>query len=687
MSHPLQQAAHMNKPRIIDKQTQKHIDRFLKGKDAWNEWAEDMLTKRATSEAEKPWKLKDGFDSFNRNRIMSAESDRPEIQDWLDEAYVDFSQLYFQVEKKLYNILESEEFPNIKHTSNIPVIIPNTTVNFSNFTFPHDITFNKTLFQIPVHFRETLFQGHVVFIEAKFKQATIFCNAQFKNIADFSKTQFQRYANFHSTRFFSQVIFTATEFSDITIFDLVQFADIVTFIKAKFKTPAHFKMTKFQGTTNFKYTTFEKSADFTQAKFIGPAHFNNTEFKNHAVFIDTQFSASASFIQAQFSDVATFISAQFQGKAKFMSSRFFGPAYFREVSFHTEVSFHNTIFKNKAIFKETKFTGPAEFNEIEFEDLVDFNAAHLSGLVNFNKAKFHTWALFRKTLFQDSLLFEGASSQGIIDFSDAIFSSFIPDFTLTDYSKPLKLDGAQIHNVVHNKPKFDLPSEDPRPWGLKWISIASNRETTFHYRQIKKIAIEEHDHLLELTAFIGEMKSRRFWIDKPFSLKQGAISFWLGLCYGGLCNWGLSVFRPLLFSFLLLISCTVAYEKIADRTNCHNNIQLSVTEAAFTISLKNSLLFINLNNPQKLHRSFACLYGRTPLYGNSSQYDLLPFTFSSKGDYNLSYKEQTFPGQKLTRFAPNIPFPVSLLSVFQSILSLILIFLCGLGLRNKFRIK
>lgn len=81
MSEPKTPASQETKPvREIDEQTQKHIDRFLQGKDVWNKWANEMLTRKAELEKSGKWKVGYERDELNRKKTSSADHSIPEIQ-------------------------------------------------------------------------------------------------------------------------------------------------------------------------------------------------------------------------------------------------------------------------------------------------------------------------------------------------------------------------------------------------------------------------------------------------------------------------------------------------------------------------------------------------------------------------------------------------------------------------------
>ena len=69
------------------------VELFLKGREAWNAWAEGLLAERKALEAAGTWK------SRRRNCPWRREKgENPETQAWLDKAFADFSRCLFLVQ-------------------------------------------------------------------------------------------------------------------------------------------------------------------------------------------------------------------------------------------------------------------------------------------------------------------------------------------------------------------------------------------------------------------------------------------------------------------------------------------------------------------------------------------------------------------------------------------------------------
>ncbi len=182
------------------------------------------------------------------------------------------------------------------------------------------------------------------------------------------------------------------------------------------------------------------------------------------------------------------------------------------------------------------------------------------------------------------------------------------------------------------------------------------------WRALKRLAVQGHDHERELIFFAAEIKSQRGIQDKAFPnpanyfdnepVWPGGTRYWFGYLYQYSSDFGRSVMRPL---FWLLIFGFLFYwvylgysidPKHQETTPCDHS------EAAIYLSVRSASPFLPATGySENLNRSYACLYGR-----------------------NSDGKE-------------NIPNAIVFISIFQTILSTILIFLLLLALRNHFRIK
>lgn len=178
--------------------------------------------------------------------------------------------------------------------------------------------------------------------------------------------------------------------------------------------------------------------------------------------------------------------------------------------------------------------------------------------------------------------------------------------------------------------------DDPRPWWLSRLGIAHSNESTSRFRKLKGYAVENHDHIAELNFFADEVRTRRFWQDKPSSGM-----FWLGLAYEAVADFGRSAWRPFILLTATWLVFSAAYFSLSHRA--YYGCPTSVSDAAL-VSFSNSTVFAASAGATQKARE--CLYG---------------------------------PDHE--------PKSVAVAQTVQRIVSAVLIFFILLALRNKFRVK
>lgn len=432
----------------------------------------------------------------------------------------------------------------------------------------------------------------------------------------------------------------------------VTFPGEVSFEKTEFLVNVDFSDSAFEENTSFLNCKFHKKTDFSEAKFKGRTDFNRSSFRDTTLFEKAIFKEKAHFFEVQFYNPTFWGNAKFNNTVTFENSRFSAQAVFYKTEYIDRTYFKNIVFVESVIFKESVFN-----------NIVDFSGSVFQHGADFTGVSFIQESLFRRSHFYKELNMRGVNTDKICDFSDSSFSRFIPDFSLMDAITDLRLDRVKILETIRSKQDFEI--DDPRPWPFRHIAIAPEIDATIKYRSLKKIANENHDHLVELNMFIDEMRARRFWYDKPFSLKDGAGRFWWGLIYGWISDYGRSMFRPLLgWAVCLFIFAAIAFSQArveainVCRTTGDNPIQ-----AAFSISSFYSLPFISLKNTDTIKKDYVCLYGSKKLNKTTNNRDVRNVMI------------------------PNLSRWFSFWSLINSVLSGAFIFLFLLAIRNQFKIK
>ena len=239
------------------------------------------------------------------------------------------------------------------------------------------------------------------------------------------------------------------------------------------------------------------------------------------------------------------------------------------------------------------------------------------------------------------------------------------------------------------------------PYLLRGMKMGGNRDIAARYRRLRQFAADTGDYEREREFFAQELRSRRFWIDRPFG--HGLGRFWLGWIYGGLSDFGRSLGRPLLtwaltlplfaLAYLTLrrgvsfaepsdpavnaapafpawpgepnVSAILAWSGDVGRwllsllttlfagSGCIEGDSGAIPEAFF-LALKNSFFFLGWESQEAARRVYACLYGT----------------------------ESGAAGQ-LAR----VPLSVSTLAIAQNLISAFLLFLVLIAFRNALKTR
>lgn len=324
---------------------QRDIDRWKKGKDHWNEWAEGHLRARKALEDEGKWALDHTGGGAN------AETKR-----WTDSASVDFSENVFE---------ETAGFPDF--------LFP-WTANFYKATFKKGVWFKGVTFPGKVHFEGATFNGNTFFGDATFKGEAAFNGATFKSEARFERAAFQGRAQFNAVAFNGDGFFNW----------------------ATFEQDAHFSGVTFEQDAEFDEATFKKGVLFNAKAFSGPASFCGATFKGVASFSGKTFSNSARFERATFEEVS-FERATFKAhalfdwvtfsEASFREATFSNVAMFSKCTFDENTNFDHAVFEAGASFNSSKSNGPFSLADARFDRVPDFTGAQLGRVLRLDNVR------------------------------------------------------------------------------------------------------------------------------------------------------------------------------------------------------------------------------------------------------------------------------------------------------------
>lgn len=394
---------------------------------------------------------------------------------------------------------------------------------------------------------------------------------------------------------------------------------------------------------NFSELCFLREADFDFFVFPGDAHFNGAHFGNEsgslrvgASFRGVKFNSGATFSNVTFWEIAWFEGADFSDSASFAHAEFNGPGWFHDATFADSVFFNGAKFEASAVFEGV------DFSSTKYG--VNFEHASFAGPVTFNTVNFQL-ASFR------AIKSERSFSLG------AAFRA-TPDFREASFHEPPQLDEAAITPSLTRR---HVEGDRRRP-PLDWAKHAPDKYEHAKFRALRGMADQGNDHTSALRFNANEIAARRFWVDEPFG--RNASRFWLGWLYQLVSDYGRSILRPLIGLFAVVATFAALFYAGAQPDDpktpwtraCHESVDRAelklqptdkVTEA-ISLSIRNALIF---DRSDTSRRTYGCLYGLVD-NGRSGA----------------------------------IPTWVGKLSLLESLLSAIFLFLIGLALRNMFRL-
>lgn len=426
----------------------------------------------------------------------------------------------------------------------------------------------------------------------------------------------------------------------------------------------YFDDSKWCSNTNFRGFQFHTQVSFLRSRFVGDrARMEYVDFSN------VVFHAEVGFVDATFTDVSViFENTIFQGhtdfshaafkrrhltfaNAKFLGDLSFESAKCRDcttsfagVEFRGGAIFNYTAFSRSVDFSEAIFTGSQTlFEEIACDRLfANFAGAEFSARVNrfrhlkfskvdFRRAAFARNVVFRDVRFQGRCDLENADFREVLNFINCTFE-LVPDFNFVTFKQPPHLATMCI------------------PWLPIGNCDAPNTEA---YRALKQMAKDVGDHHHELKYFAYEMHSKLYLDSTSKTHKVGIFM------YRVLSDFGQSLARPLAWALLLFVfTAVIQWTALAERPSfphiedgwqlsCkRENEQMNPYSAIARERLNAALIFLPADKTEPARVS-TCLYG------------------------DEGYK----------------PFWFKVLNSLHSLLSAACLFLFGLGVRNRFKMK
>ncbi len=422
--------------------------------------------------------------------------------------------------------------------------------------------------------------------------------------------------------------FLRTRFGSRADFSNVVFGDSSNFVGAQFGDSASFALARFGDFTAFRGVAFAKDTKFTGAHFGDGAYFEGAIFGRDSRFDQTKFGDWTIFSGALFEDVTHFSGASFGDGAWFVGAAFGHTAWFTEVRFGRRANFDGVISNDSMLFDRAEFGYESSFEGWAKTRLV----SNLDKLMSENRVGNWSHYKARRELFLGDPMefqrvsFAGARFLGGVSFNNRIFCNETI-FARASFGLAPSFYQSKLH-------------QDTEFVGSKFLDARSDSAERA-YRALKLAMYEHHAHREEAMFFALELKARRH--------KEPWYSAWLYWLYEKVSDCGQSVGRPsgwLLGQWVLL------------------SVALAVGASARLTDIW----------------SFAADGEKLWAAVTYSALKIFPFLFTFRSSAERAAKT-LFPSEGIA------PWWIDLLAAFQTVIAIVLLFLIGLALRNRFRAK
>ncbi len=384
------------------------------------------------------------------------------------------------------------------------------------------------------------------------------------------------------------------------------------------------------GSVDFDGFIFPGDVWFDNASFSGDASFNGATFLGNVRFDNAAFLGSAWFNNAVFSGYTRFNGAAFAGNAWLDSAAFAGSARFDGTSFSGNAFFGSAKFSSSASFSDTRFLGYSSFGSTTFSGGVRFYEASFSGTAWFNNTAFQNRADFELARFEKKAVFDGIEAERAFKLTGAAFAE-LPVFSQAEFKQAPDLTDV----------RFPLPRFWHGFWQVGDAGLATN------YRAIRRMAIQGDDYERGRMAFKGELRARRWAVDKLWHP-----GLWLGFVCDAFADCGRSIVRPAnTWLASILLFAAFYWQRAAAGAGLRCEEAGGAAVQALFLSVKNALVIFGGTRDARVNQAYLCLYN-----GSAEQ--------------------------------PHIPPTVTFVETLAQIpVSATLIFLFLLAVKNRFRIK
>lgn len=385
----------------------------------------------------------------------------------------------------------------------------------------------------------------------------------------------------------------------------------------------------FPANIDFSGTAFSCDVNLSDAIFLGRTDLSCVTFYGTANLTGAIFDKNVDLKFSTFSGDAKLSRVTFSKSCNLRGAIFSGITDLKGASFSGGALFLSATFSGSFHLSNAAFSGNVNLSGATFSDYADLSGAAFSGWATFNDAKFSRKhrATFEKATFGGATSFLNAELEGDTSFARAIFKTHPPSFHGAKLNEGTAFDGVTWP---------DSPPVPVKPGNTKKDKEAKVRDDLEadikNYQRLKQMMETLKKHEDELDFFAKEMACKQ-------ALHRGngeTGKAWLLEMYGTLSDYGRSVLRPLVWlgfvvwaSFVGLLASGNCAEATCGTIERGKAFALSATSALGFLPMKKEI-FANLDSLSPAAHGFMAA---------------------------------------------------------NTVLSFILLFLAGLGLRNRFRMK
>ncbi|MBM3567700.1 MAG: pentapeptide repeat-containing protein [Alphaproteobacteria bacterium] len=518
---------------------------------------------------------------------------------------------------------------------------------------------------------------------------------------------------------------------------------------AQFGFAANLSGAQFGHEADLSGARFSYSANLSGAQFGDGADLSGAQFGDDANLSCAKFGNFADLSGAQFGERANLSGAWFGFRAGLSSARFGDSANLSGAQFDLRANLSGAKFGNLADLSGARFGNGADLSGARFGDYADFSGTIFLGFARFNSAEFHNcqfrgwteseWKQFVENMrrenptgndawekeimrredsesyrtlpdmdftgarFNGTINFSGRKLNGALSFRDAVFKQ-PPEFGDAENLHRIDMVGTTFRA---RDPAKDLPWFIPKGMRIDWTkdSLKLTR-----IRRLRAIMETNAAHDTARDLFVLEKHAERGAFHA--SGRHGALiasSFMLGI-YWLLSDCGRSVMRPMLWLGAVILGFAAFYDSKNIAMFDHWGVLWALSLVAVYVpfvrrppftrgkwSWENRIAtMIVLLTVGGIAIHGAGQFPPSPLIAhdveNAKKAEaLIDFALLNSvpiaGPAGESYKTVTknlglrdFDGDL------DLPFGMRLWVLSQQIVSGVLLFLIGLGLRNRFRI-